>query len=87
MFSKSHASEFIGIQESMYLMNQMQKNFGELVREVTRNAADHHHHRCAATPGQRGDIDPRSEDDSEALVEWGQREKDAIMLAGTSATL
>ena len=31
---KSHASEFVGIQESMFLMNQMQKNFGELVREA-----------------------------------------------------
>src|SRR5690606_17671951 len=33
---KSHAAEFIGVQESMFLMNQMQKNFGELVKEVTR---------------------------------------------------
>jgi len=33
---KSHASEFIGIQESMYLMSQMQENFAELVREATR---------------------------------------------------
>jgi type III secretion protein V len=77
---KRHASEFIGIQEAMYLMNQMQKNFGELVREATR-----------ALPiititdvlqrlvGEEISIrDMRTV--LEALVEWGQREKDPIVL-------
>ena len=77
---KRHASEFIGIQETMYLMNQMQKNFGELVREATR-----------ALPiititdvlqrlvGEEISIrDMRTV--LEALVEWGQREKDPIVL-------
>ena len=78
---KSHASEFIGIQEAMYLMNQMQKSFGELVREVTRILPI-----ITIT-----DVLQRlvSEDISirdlrtilEALVEWGQREKDPIVLA------
>ncbi len=77
---KIHASEFIGIQETMYLLNQMEKNFGELVKEVTR-----------ALPAITiTDVLQRlvSEDISirdmrtilEALVEWGQREKDPIML-------
>lgn len=77
---KNHASEFIGIQETMYLLNQMEKNFGELVKEVTR-----------ALPAITvTDVLQRlvSEDISirdmrtilEALVEWGQREKDPIML-------
>ena len=78
---KSHASEFVGIQEAMYLMNQMQKSFGELVREVTRILPI-----ITIT-----DVLQRlvSEDISirdlrtilEALVEWGQREKDPIVLA------
>jgi type III secretion protein V len=78
---KSHASEFIGIQEAMYLINQMQKGFGELVREVTRILPI-----ITIT-----DVFQRlvSEDISirdlrtvlEALVEWGQREKDPIVLA------
>lgn len=77
---KRHASEFIGIQETMYLMNQMQKNFGELVREATR----------ALPIITITDVLQRlvSEEISirdmrtvlEALVEWGQREKDPIVL-------
>jgi type III secretion protein V len=77
---KRHASEFVGIQETMYLMNQMQKNFGELVREATR----------ALPIITITDVLQRlvSEEISirdmrtvlEALVEWGQREKDPIVL-------
>jgi type III secretion protein V len=77
---KAHAAKFVGIQETMYLMNQMQKNFGELVKEVTRTLPV-----ITIT-----DIMQRlvGEDVSirdmrtilEALVEWGQREKDPIIL-------
>ena len=77
---KAHAAKFVGIQETMYLMNQMQKNFGELVKEVTRTLPI-----ITIT-----DIMQRlvGEDVSirdmrtilEALVEWGQREKDPIIL-------
>ena len=78
---KTHASEFIGIQETMYLMNQMQKNFGELVREVTRILPI-----ITITDVMQRLV---GEDISirdmrtilEALVEWGQREKDSIVLA------
>ncbi|MEM8796790.1 MAG: type III secretion system export apparatus subunit SctV [Pseudomonadota bacterium] len=77
---KNYAAEFIGIQETMYLMNQMEKNYAELVREATR-----------ALPATTiTDVLQRlvSEEISirdmrtilEALVEWGQREKDPIML-------
>ncbi|WP_373636882.1 type III secretion system export apparatus subunit SctV [Yoonia sp. BS5-3] len=77
---KNNAAEFIGIQETMYLMNQMEKNYGELVREATR----------ALSITTITDVLQRlvSEEVSirdmrtilEALVEWGQREKDPIML-------
>ncbi|MEL7389575.1 MAG: FHIPEP family type III secretion protein, partial [Pseudomonadota bacterium] len=77
---KNNAAEFIGIQETMYLMNQMEKNYGELVREATR----------ALPITTITDVLQRlvSEEISirdmrtilEALVEWGQREKDPIML-------
>jgi type III secretion protein V len=77
---KAHASKFIGIQETMYLTGQMQKNFAELVKEVTRTLPI-----ITIT-----DIMQRlvGEDISirdmrtilEALVEWGQREKDPIIL-------
>ncbi|MEM8597757.1 MAG: type III secretion system export apparatus subunit SctV [Pseudomonadota bacterium] len=77
---KGEASSFIGVQETMYLMSQMEKNFGELVREVMR----------ALPTITINDVLQRlvSEEISirdmrtilEALVEWGQREKDPIML-------
>jgi type III secretion protein V len=77
---KSHAGEFVGVQETMYLLNEMEANFKELVREVTR----------ALPIITIADVLQRlvSEEISirdmrtilEALVEWGQREKDAILL-------
>ena len=78
---KSHASEFVGIQETMYLMNQMQKNFGELVREATRVLPTI----TITDVLQRLVSEEISIRDMrtilEALVEWGQREKDPIVLA------
>jgi type III secretion protein V len=77
---KSHASEFVGIQETMYLMNQMQENFAELVREATRvlpiiTITDV----LQRLVGEQISIrDMRTI--LEALVEWGQREKDPIIL-------
>jgi type III secretion protein V len=78
---KSHASEFIGIQESMYLMSQMQENFAELVREATRVLPII----TITDVLQRLVMEQISIRDMrtilEALVEWGQREKDPIILA------
>ncbi|MGJ0508144.1 MAG: type III secretion system export apparatus subunit SctV [Methylocystis sp.] len=77
---KRHASEFVGIQETMYLVNQMQKNFSELVREATRvlpiiTITDV----LQRLVGEEISIrDMRTI--LEALVEWGQREKDPIVL-------
>jgi type III secretion protein V len=77
---KSHASEFIGIQESMYLMSQMQENFAELVREATRVLPII----TITDVLQRLVMEQISIRDMrtilEALVEWGQREKDPIIL-------
>ncbi|WP_298958103.1 type III secretion system export apparatus subunit SctV [uncultured Methylobacterium sp.] len=77
---KAHAAEFVGIQETMYLMSQMQKNFGELVREATRllptvTITDV----LQRLVGEEISIrDMRTV--LEALVTWGQREKDPIVL-------
>ncbi|MFT0891566.1 type III secretion system export apparatus subunit SctV [Pseudochelatococcus sp. G4_1912] len=77
---KTNASEFIGIQETMFLMNQMQKNFAELVREATRllpiiTITDV----MQRLVGEEISIrDMRTI--LEALVNWGQREKDPIVL-------
>lgn len=78
---KAHASEFIGVQETMFLMNQMQKNFAELVREVTRLLPV----TTITDVLQRLVSEEISIRDMrtvlEALVTWGQREKDPIVLS------
>lgn len=77
---KSHAGEFIGVQETMFLMKQMETNFAELVREVTRTLPVI----TIADVLQRMVAEDISIRDMrtilEALVEWGQREKDPILL-------
>jgi type III secretion protein V len=78
---KANAAEFIGVQETMFLMNQMQKNFAELVREVTRLLPI----TTITDVMQRLVSEEISIRDMrtvlEALVTWGQREKDPIVLS------
>lgn len=77
---KKYAPDFIGIQETRYLLSQMEGRFSELVKEVQR-----------VLPIQKiTEIFQRlvSEEISirnlrtilEALVEWGQKEKDSVLL-------
>ena len=77
---KSHAGEFVGVQETMYLLKEMEANFAELVREATRTLPVI----TIADVLQRLVSEEISIRDMrtilEALVEWGQREKDAILL-------
>jgi type III secretion protein V len=77
---KSFAGEFVGVQETMYLLSEMEKNFAELVREVNRTLPVI----TIADVLQRLVSEEISIRDLrtilEALVEWGQREKDAILL-------
>jgi type III secretion protein V len=78
---KKYAGDFLGIQETRYLLSQMEGSYGELVKEVQR-----------VLPLQKiTDIFQRlvSEEISirnlrailEALVEWGQKEKDTVLLS------
>jgi len=78
---KKHAGEFIGIQETRFLLVQMEARYGELVKEVQR-----------IMPLQKiAEIFQRLVQEQvsirnqrsvlEALVEWGQKEKDPILLA------
>lgn len=77
---KSHAGEFVGVQETMFLLGEMEKDFGELVREVSRTLPAI----TIADVLQRLVSEEISIRDMrtilEALVEWGQREKDPILL-------
>ena len=77
---KRYADEFIGIQETSYLFTQLQSAFPDLLKEVQRVLPIH----------LTTDVFQRlvSEDISirnirlilESLVEWGQKEKDPVML-------
>lgn len=77
---KDNAPHFLGVQETMFLMNQMEKNFSQLVREATRvlptiTITDV----LKRLVGEGISIrDMRTI--LEALVDWGQREKDPILL-------
>jgi type III secretion protein V len=77
---KKHSADFLGIQETKFLMGSMEARFPDLVREATR-----------VLPIQKiAEILQRlvSEDISvrnlrtvlEALIEWGQKEKDSVLL-------
>jgi len=77
---KKHADEFIGLQETKYLLEKMEERFPELVREVQR-----------ILPIQKiSEIFQRLVQEEisirnlrtilQALIEWGQKEKDVILL-------
>lgn len=77
---RKYASDFIGVQETKFLLSAMEQRFPDLVKEAIR-----------IMPMQKiGEILQRlvSEDISvrdlrsilEALVEWGQKEKDVVLL-------
>ena len=77
---KKYSADFIGIQETRFLMTAMESRFPDLVKEATR-----------VLPIQKiAEILQRlvSEDISvrnlrtilEALIEWGQKEKDSVLL-------
>jgi type III secretion protein V len=77
---KKYAADFIGIQETKFLLSAMEARFPDLVKEATR-----------VLPMQKiAEILQRlvSEDISvrnlrtvlEALIEWGQKEKDSVLL-------
>jgi type III secretion protein V len=77
---KRYAGDFVGIQETKFLLSSMEARFPDLVREVTR-----------VLPVQKiAEILQRlvSEEVSirnlrtvlEALIEWGQKEKDSVLL-------
>lgn len=77
---KRHAGEFIGMQETRYLLTQMEERFAELVREVQR-----------VMPVQKiAEIFQRLVQENisirnlrqvlESLSDWGQKEKDSVLL-------
>lgn len=80
MVLKKYASEFIGIQETRSLLTEMETKFPELAKEVQRVMPIHK----IAEILQRlvgEEVSIRNlRAVMEALIEWGQKEKDSVML-------
>ncbi|RYX93976.1 MAG: EscV/YscV/HrcV family type III secretion system export apparatus protein [Comamonadaceae bacterium] len=78
---RRHAAEFIGIQETRAILAEMEGKFAELGKEITRVMPIHK----IAEILQRlvsEEISIRNvRTVMEALVEWGQKEKDPVLLA------
>jgi type III secretion protein V len=78
---RKHAAEFIGIQETRSILQEMEGKFAELSKEITRVMPIHK----IAEILQRlvsEEISIRNvRTVMEALVEWGQKEKDPVLLA------
>jgi len=78
---KKFGSDFIGLQETRYLLTEMEKDYSELVKEVQR---------LLPTPKINEILQRLVQEEIsirnlrtilQALVEWGQKEKDPILLA------
>jgi type III secretion protein V len=78
---KKYASEFVGIQETRALLSEMEAQFPELAKEVQRVMPIHK----IAEIIQRlvgEEVSVRNvRGVMEALIEWGQKEKDSVLLA------
>jgi type III secretion protein V len=77
---KKYAAEFIGIQETRLILSEMESTFPELAKEVQRVLPIHK----IAEIVQRlvgEEVSIRNvRAVMEALIEWGQKEKDSVML-------
>lgn len=78
---RKHAAEFVGIQETRSILSDMEARFPELAKEIVRVMPIHR----IAEILQRlvsEEISIRNvRTVMEALVEWGQKEKDPVLLA------
>jgi len=78
---KKYGSDFIGLQETRYLLTEMEADYPELVKEVQR---------LLPTPKINEILQRMVQEEIsirnlrtifQALIEWGQKEKDPILLA------
>ncbi len=77
---KKHAAEFIGIQETRALLTDMEVRFPELAKEVQRVMAIHKIAEILQRLVGEGVSIRNLRAVMEALIEWGQKEKDSVML-------
>ncbi len=77
---KKHAAEFIGIQETRTLLTDMESRFPELAKEIQRVMPIHKIAEILQRLVGEGVSIRNLRSVMEALIEWGQKEKDSVML-------
>ena len=77
---KKYAAEFIGIQETRALLTDMETRFPELAKEVQRVMPIHKIAEILQRLVGEGISIRNLRAVMEALIEWGQKEKDSVML-------
>ncbi len=77
---KKYAAEFIGIQETRALLTDMETRFPELAKEVQRVMPIHKIAEILQRLVGEGVSIRNLRAVMEALIEWGQKEKDSVML-------
>ena len=77
---KRYASEFIGIQETRYLLENMEKEFPEIVREVQRVLPLQKITEVLQRLVQEEISIRNLRTIFQALVDWGQREKEPVLM-------
>lgn len=75
-----HANEFVGLQETRYLLDQMESKAPELVRECTRLLATQKIAEIFARLAQEQVSIRNLRAILESLIEWAPKEKDVVML-------
>lgn len=77
---KRHAGDFIGMQETRYLLTEMETRFAELVREVQRVMPVQKIAEILQRLVQEGISIRNLRQILESLINWGQKEKDNVLL-------
>jgi type III secretion protein V len=78
---KRYAHEYIGIQETRFLLSRMEQHFPDLVKEVQRVLQPNKIAELLQRLVSEGVSIRNLRAISEAMVEWGQKEKDTVLLA------
>ena len=77
---KKYAADFLGLQETKYLLEQMESRFGEIVREVQRVLPIHKLTEVLQRLVQEEVSIRNLRVVLQSLVDWGQKEKDTVLL-------
>ena len=77
---KRHAESFIGIQETYFLLNNMEEQFPDLVKEIQRVLPLQKVAEILKRLVSEGVSIRNMRTVLEALIEWGQKEKDSVLL-------